>query len=105
MTEAARAAFLVACDMPALDTLYAGTHAAPEDAATLVLQVAQLGRGTQYRLTGPGLPAPAAFAATGLPTDFVEQWRVNHARFPMGVDMILCGEDQIAALPRSVEIG
>jgi alpha-D-ribose 1-methylphosphonate 5-triphosphate synthase subunit PhnH len=100
----AQASFAVACDMPALTLLHAGTDAAPETAATLVLQVTALGAGTNYGVNGPGLAAPGALRVRGLPADFVTQWRANHAQFPRGVDIILCAPDHIAALPRSVEI-
>jgi alpha-D-ribose 1-methylphosphonate 5-triphosphate synthase subunit PhnH len=104
LVDAARAAFAVACEMPALQALPPGSDVAPEAAATLILQVPALGRGTSYTLTGPGLPAPTSFRAAGLPADFVSQWHANHARFPMGIDLILCAPDGIAALPRSVEV-
>jgi len=100
----AQAAFAVARDMPALSTLHPGSDVAPENAATLVLQVAELGRGESYLLAGPGLREPATLHVRGLPSDFIAQWHANHARFPVGIDMILCSGEQIAALPRSVEI-
>jgi alpha-D-ribose 1-methylphosphonate 5-triphosphate synthase subunit PhnH len=99
-----QAAFVVAYEMPALSSLQPGTDAAPETAATLVLHVAELGRGESYLLSGPGLREPATLQVRGLPGDFTEQWRANHARFPMGIDLILCAGAQLAALPRSVEI-
>ena len=35
---------------------------------------------------------------------FVAAWAANRARFPRGVDVVLCAGDRIAALPRSVTI-
>ena len=98
------AAFAVALTMPRLQDIPAGTDDAPEEGATLVLQVASLGVGTALRLSGPGLRVPVLLHVTGLPDDFVAQWRENHRRFPRGVDIVLCAGEQVAALPRSVAI-
>jgi alpha-D-ribose 1-methylphosphonate 5-triphosphate synthase subunit PhnH len=104
LAERARAAFVVAREMPVLASLDLGTDVAPETAATLILQVAELGAGTSYTLAGPGVRGTEMLRVRGLPNDFVDQWRTNHRLFPRGVDIILCSETQIAALPRSVEV-
>ena len=79
-----------------------GTDDAPEDGATVILQVAALGRGRAMRLSGPGLAAPAVLRVEGLAPGFMAEWAGNHAAFPRGVDLILCAGSQLAALPRSV---
>jgi alpha-D-ribose 1-methylphosphonate 5-triphosphate synthase subunit PhnH len=99
-----KAAFAVALSLPDLATLPAGTHEAPEDSATLILQIAALGTGARYRLSGPGLREPAVLAASGLPADFAAAWQRNHAQYPCGIDVILCSGATLAALPRSVSI-
>jgi alpha-D-ribose 1-methylphosphonate 5-triphosphate synthase subunit PhnH len=104
MVAAPQAAFLVASGLPSLDLLRSGTDAEPEDSATVILQIDDLGCGPALRLSGPGLRKPTHLAVTGLPDDFISRWRANHALFPRGVDLILCAGDRIAALPRSVEI-
>lgn len=98
------AAFVLALTWPDFAQLDAGTDDAPEDGATLILQVAGFDAGTFLTLTGPGLAAPTTLAVDGLPDDFVACWAANHARFPRGVDIILCAGDQLAALPRSLRI-
>ena len=98
------AVFAVARSLPDLSALSAGTHETPEASATLILQIAALGTGTRYRLSGPGLREPAPLAASGLPADFVTQWQRNRALFPRGIDIILCAGTMLAALPRSVTI-
>jgi alpha-D-ribose 1-methylphosphonate 5-triphosphate synthase subunit PhnH len=100
----AGADFVLASFCPDLSALKAGSDEAPEASTTLILQIAALGRGTGYRLTGPGLPGPAVLRATGLPEDFVTAWRRNHALFPRGIDIVLCAGDRLAALPRSVSV-
>jgi alpha-D-ribose 1-methylphosphonate 5-triphosphate synthase subunit PhnH len=96
--------FAVALAFPDLATLPAGSHEAPESAATLILQVAAFGHGRTYRLTGPGLREPALLSVEGLPTGFASAWQQNHARFPLGVDVVLCTGTSLAALPRSVAL-
>ncbi len=98
------AAFAAGLSMPDLAALPSGSDEAPETSATLILQIAALGTGTKYILSGPGLLEPALLAASGLPADFVAIWQRNHALYPRGVDIILCAGTTLAALPRSVSI-
>ena len=100
----AEASFVLALDLPALSALNPGGHETPEASTTVILQVASLSVGRRYRLSGPGLREPALFTADGLPADFVTQWRANRALFPLGVDLILCAGNDLAALPRTVTI-
>jgi alpha-D-ribose 1-methylphosphonate 5-triphosphate synthase subunit PhnH len=75
-----------------------GTPEYPDRSATLIVDLPAL-TPTGARLTGPGirdtaalsLPDPAAFAA-------------NAARFPLGLDFILCAGDRLAALPRTTRV-
>lgn len=103
-TDPAQAAFALALDCPDLTTLSAGSDDGPEEACTLILQMRALGSGAAYRLTGPGLPAPARLHVDGLPDDFAARWAANHAQFPRGIDIILCAGTRLAALPRSVKL-
>jgi alpha-D-ribose 1-methylphosphonate 5-triphosphate synthase subunit PhnH len=96
--------FALALTLPELATLPAGSHEAPESAATLILQVNAFGCGRTYRLAGPGLRVPALLSVDGLPAGFASAWQENHALFPRGVDIVLCAGSSIAALPRSVAL-
>ncbi|WP_198368951.1 phosphonate C-P lyase system protein PhnH [Roseomonas rosulenta] len=89
---------------PTLETLQAGTEEKPQHGATLVLQVAGLEPGRGWRLTGPGIEHEHRLAVAGAPDGFIGAWAANHARFPRGVDVVLCAADRLAALPRSVAI-
>jgi alpha-D-ribose 1-methylphosphonate 5-triphosphate synthase subunit PhnH len=89
---------------PALDALAAGSEEQPQRGATLVLQVTALAAGAGWRLTGPGIEREHPLAVTGAPAGFVAAWAANRARFPRGVDVVLCAGDRIAALPRTVAI-
>jgi alpha-D-ribose 1-methylphosphonate 5-triphosphate synthase subunit PhnH len=99
-----RACFALLRGLPALTSFHAGTHEEPETAATLIVEVAALGSGARYRLSGPGLREPGMLRVDGLPADFAQAWGRNHGQFPRGVDLVLCAGDRLAALPRSVAI-
>lgn len=99
------AAFLCATSLPPLAEVFAGTDAAPESGATVILQVPSLEGGPKLTLYGPGLETPITIAPQGLPADFIAQWAQNHRLFPRGVDLLLCAGSSFFALPRSVRIG
>lgn len=90
--------------VPMLDALDPGTEEEPQLSATLILQVAALETGTGWRLTGPGIEHAHHLHVTGLPADFLTQWRAQRRHFPCGVDVILCAGTRLAALPRTVQI-
>jgi len=94
----------LAAAMPPLAALHAGEDETPQDGATLIRQVARLEEGTGWRLTGPGIAQAHRLSVTGLPADFPAQWLANAARFPRGVDVVLCAGAALAALPRSVTL-
>ncbi len=95
---------LAAGAMPALASLCQGSEEEPHLAATLLVQVAALRAGQGWRLAGPGIEHEHRLEVVGLPADFLAQWAANQARFPRGVDLVLCAGDQLACLPRSVQI-
>jgi alpha-D-ribose 1-methylphosphonate 5-triphosphate synthase subunit PhnH len=99
------ATFLLACATPPpLSSLQAGTEEEPHRSATLILQVAGLEEGDGWQLTGPGIQSAHRLHVPGLPEGFLTTWAANHARFPQGVDVVLCAGDRLAALPRSIRI-
>ena len=104
VTEPNDAAFAFTGSTLTLDHFSRGTHEAPETAATVIVQVKALGRGDGYRLSGPGLAAPSLLKVDGLPRGFARAWSENRARFPLGVDLILCAGSTLCALPRSVAV-
>jgi alpha-D-ribose 1-methylphosphonate 5-triphosphate synthase subunit PhnH len=98
-----KAAFVLDAAASLLE-LEAGTEEEPEHGATLILEVAALEEGAGWRLTGPGIQHEHRLRVVGAPSGFVADWARNRARFPCGVDAILCAGTRIAALPRSVRI-
>jgi len=105
IVAASDADFVLARSLPDPTQLSNGADEAPEESATVILQVASLTSGARYQLAGPGLRTPSVLTVDGLPADFVARWAANHALFPRGVDLILCAGETLAALPRSVMIG
>ena len=91
-------------EVPSLEHLAQGTSQYPDRSATLILPVGDMTSGEAARLSGPGLERPRQFAPGGLGADFWIAAAANHARFPLGIDILLCGTDEIAALPRSTAV-
>jgi alpha-D-ribose 1-methylphosphonate 5-triphosphate synthase subunit PhnH len=104
LPRAADAGFVLDDRLPDLATLDAGSDESPDAAATVILQVAALGSGRRFCLSGPGLRVPVSLEVDGLPDDFASQWAANHALFPRGIDLLLCSGATLAALPRSVAV-
>ena len=103
LTEPNAAMFGVCLDLPPLDAFEWGSHDEPESGATIILQRPSLATGPLLRLSGPGLQDPVTLRL-GLPEDFASRWAANHAAFPRGVDIILCTDEGVAALPRSLHV-
>ncbi|MNJ79961.1 Alpha-D-ribose 1-methylphosphonate 5-triphosphate synthase subunit PhnH [compost metagenome] len=67
----------------------------------MLIEVESLSAGAAAILGGPGIKDRQTLHAAGLPEDFWREWRLNHQRFPLGVDVFLTQERRICALPRS----
>ncbi|MEW6559007.1 MAG: phosphonate C-P lyase system protein PhnH [Pseudomonadota bacterium] len=132
--DAAQAQFVWAAsgaELPALSALACGSEYEPEFGATCLVQVEALmekpraapsfliplggpdanaaGLGALsntpgWMLHGPGIADTQALQVEGLPANFAAQWAENHARFPRGIDLLLCAGEQIAGLPRTTRI-
>jgi alpha-D-ribose 1-methylphosphonate 5-triphosphate synthase subunit PhnH len=81
-----------------------GTDEAPGDSATLIIQVDRLVFGSGRKLTGPGIEKEHSLTVEGLPDGFWTGWKANHARYPLGVDVILTAGRDLAALPRTTRV-
>lgn len=81
-----------------------GSDEVPQRGATLVVQVDRLDDGLALALQGPGVQSVNRLRVRGLSAGFW-QWRIELQRLmPRGVDLILVGGDQVAAIPRSTRI-
>jgi alpha-D-ribose 1-methylphosphonate 5-triphosphate synthase subunit PhnH len=90
--------------LPPLAQLAAGTPEQPHQSTTIVLDVTGQDGGPHLRASGPGIEAEAEFAAPWAPPDFVDVWRHNTARFPLGVDLLLVDGSQVRGLPRTTRL-
>ena len=89
--------------MPPLDAWDPGTDERPDLSTTLVLQVGRLAGDRGARLTGPGIETEARLEVSGAP-GLWSAMRAGSARFPRGVDVIVCAGDRLAALPRTTRV-
>ncbi|MGS1109459.1 phosphonate C-P lyase system protein PhnH [Achromobacter anxifer] len=95
------AAVPAGCKAPALSACHQGDPAYPDLSTTLLIEVESLSAGAAAILSGPGIKDRQTLHAAGLPEGFWREWRLNHQRFPLGVDVFLTQERRICALPRS----
>lgn len=106
-TDPREAAFAVVADaahMPKLGDFAQGSAEYPDRSTTVILQVRDFAA-QDWRFEGPGLKAPQTFRFSPAPANFPDQWRSNRLSFPLGVDLILAGTQEIAVLPRSLNMG
>jgi alpha-D-ribose 1-methylphosphonate 5-triphosphate synthase subunit PhnH len=101
--EAAQFAFLPAEEWNPVSLFAQGTHDYPDRSATLVIQAKQFNR-RDVVLTGPGIKGAVGFGVEGLAQAFWAAMVENHARFPIGVDVIFAAPQSIAAVPRSTAV-
>lgn len=103
----AEAAFAIAdaANVPALDGFGIGEDAWPETSTTLILQVDGLAADADdLQLSGPGIEIVHGLTVTGLRNGFWDEWAVNQAQFPCGIDLILVAGSQVVAVPRTTAV-
>lgn len=98
------AAVPAGCEAPALSACHLGDPAYPDLSTTLLLEVTSLTAGAAVSLTGPGIQTRQALLASGLPDGFWREWRMNHQRFPLGVDVLLTQDQRFCGLPRTTRV-
>jgi len=76
----------------------------PEEGATLIICIDELGKGMDLALSGPGVKGQRHLAVSGLHRRWLERREEWNSAFPMGVDMILVDSTQVAALPRTTTV-
>lgn len=102
--EAAFALVLDGTDLPDLREFNPGTQEYPDTSATLIIQVKSIMVGSGVTLTGPGIRDKVRIAVDGLDSNFWREFKHNHNQFPLGYDVILASDTEIASLPRTVEV-
>jgi len=82
-----------------------GSLACPEQSATLILVVEQLGQGDiNLKLTGPGINGVNELRMNGLAPHWLTMRSDSNGTFPLGVDWILVDKTQMVALPRTTQV-
>ncbi|MBV9564690.1 MAG: phosphonate C-P lyase system protein PhnH [Bradyrhizobium sp.] len=84
-----------------LEDFSLGSSEYPDRSTTLILQVASLTEGREFRLRGPGIDGAAILRATVEPRDLFDRLAINVALFPRGIDVVLVADDRIVAIPRT----
>ena len=72
----------------------------PDRSTTVCLGGVEEGKTAGITAAGPGIVESCIFSCR-MPAGFLAQWRSNHERFPLGVDMLLCGPGRLTGLPRT----
>jgi alpha-D-ribose 1-methylphosphonate 5-triphosphate synthase subunit PhnH len=98
---AARAAEL---DTALWDRLGRGSDEMPQHGTTLLLEVDALRVGAGLELSGPGIPHTQSLQVEGVSASIWTRRREEQARYPLGVDLLLCCGSTLAGLPRSTRI-
>lgn len=79
-----------------------GSLESPEFGATLLIEVAELGRGAMsLALSGPGIASERALKLAGLDPDWLARRAEWVGGFPLGVDLLLSDASRVVALPRT----
>lgn len=89
---------------PGLDAFDGGDERYPDKSATLIVQTTALTGGTDVTLVGPGIRDATSLSPRGLRPGFWSEVAANHARYPLGVDLLLVAGDALAGLPRSTTV-
>ncbi|GAB4228184.1 MAG: phosphonate C-P lyase system protein PhnH [Kiloniellaceae bacterium] len=90
-------------NMPRLALFAQGLDQYPDRSATLLVQLPDLEDGPAVTLTGPGIRESAEIRPAGLPDWFWNDWRLNAAQFPLGVDIFFTCGRTVIGLPRSIQ--
>lgn len=91
-------------NLPPTMTAKCGSLASPDQSATVVLHLDSLGAGSNcLGLRGPGIKGSQTLPVTGLDARW-HAWRQQHLSFPLGIDMILVDQQNIAAIPRTTRL-
>lgn len=86
--------------LPDLRCFHQGEAEYPDRSTTVCLGGVEEGKTAGITAAGPGIVESCIFSCR-MPAGFLAQWRSNHERFPLGVDMLLCGPGRLTGLPRT----
>lgn len=107
VAEAEEAMFAVVTSgspLNAVPAMSIGSADYPDRAATLILQLAQLGNEPTHELTGPGIESVVRFDTTVLPAAILTLIDRNRTLYPLGIDLIVTTPGTVVGLPRSTAV-
>lgn len=81
-----------------------GSDELPQDGATLLLDMRSLTRGPALTLRGPGIADTQELTSEGLAPEVWRSRAADTARYPLGVDLLLCCDHTLVGVPRSTRI-
>ena len=90
---------------PALDAFNPGPAEYPDRSTTVIFQMDRLMAGCGHTLRGPGIQDHVKLDLSYLPSERLYQRRQFRPEFPLGIDLILASPNDLAAIPRTIEIG
>jgi alpha-D-ribose 1-methylphosphonate 5-triphosphate synthase subunit PhnH len=76
----------------------------PDRSTTIVALCDEAGESEKLVCRGPGIAASSTLSVPGLPADFIDQWKANATRAPLGVDIVFVTPESIIGLPRSTRV-
>lgn len=91
--------------LPPLGRFATGTPEYPERSTTILIQADALHDDRGFTLSGPGIKGTSRLAVAGLDRAFADDWALNGAVFPLGVDVLFAAPGVLAGLPRTTAIG
>jgi alpha-D-ribose 1-methylphosphonate 5-triphosphate synthase subunit PhnH len=81
-----------------------GTDERPDLSTTVMVQAEGFGGGEDVRLSGPGIKTETTLSIIGAGAEFWQAVRDNAKRFPRGVDLMICADNAIVCLPRTIQV-
>ncbi len=102
--EAAIAIVSQPSQAPRLGMFAQGDELYPDRSATVIFQVSSFTQGRNVTARGPGVKGAIQFQIDGLPDWFWQDWVINHACYPLGIDVLLTSGTEAIGLPRSIQL-
>ncbi|MDK9722095.1 MAG: phosphonate C-P lyase system protein PhnH [Rhodospirillales bacterium] len=87
-----------------LDEFSLGTPEYPDRSATLLIGVERLQEGKGLTLSGPGIERANRLDIEGIGPEFWQARADLAPLYPLGLDLIFCTQNQVAALPRTTVV-
>lgn len=100
--EQAMFAFLTEAELESVALLNPGTDRDPEFSCTAIVQLRELGSGSETIWSGPGIAEQRRVRLTLDPMFWQVRSQKNH--FPRGVDVLFVAQNSVLGLPRTTQV-